>query len=161
MSTVFEICPIPISFYLSYIKELSHPRNLGVLLTLFQPDGADCAHHITATTPGFKNLMTSLYYDIEITKVVVPLNITPNSWICFYSENIVRSVLFPKKLQYNLTSFSFNLKIINFNNFKLVKSKLNPLSKIINSWNHSGLSTYLNYYDRSRPVITWHFFENI
>ena len=37
-----------------------HPRNLGVLLTLFQPEGADYAHHITASTPGFKNLTTSL-----------------------------------------------------------------------------------------------------
>ena len=34
---------------------------MGVLLTLFQPDGADYAHHITARTPGFENLTTSLY----------------------------------------------------------------------------------------------------
>ena len=35
-------------------------RNLGVLLTLFQPEVADYAHHITASTPGFENLMTAL-----------------------------------------------------------------------------------------------------
>ena len=32
---------------------------LGVLLTLFQPEGADYAHHISASTPGFENLKTS------------------------------------------------------------------------------------------------------
>jgi hypothetical protein len=31
-----------------------------VLLTFFQPEGADYAHHITASTPGFENLTTSL-----------------------------------------------------------------------------------------------------
>ena len=31
---------------------LYHPLNLGVLLTLFQPEGADYAHHITASNPG-------------------------------------------------------------------------------------------------------------
>jgi hypothetical protein len=36
------------------------PRNMGVLFTLFQPEGADYAHHITASTPGFENLTTSL-----------------------------------------------------------------------------------------------------
>ena len=35
---------------------LKHPRNLGVLLTLFQSEGADYTHHIT----GFENLTTSL-----------------------------------------------------------------------------------------------------
>ena len=34
--------------------------NLEVLLTLFQPEGADYAHHITASTPRFENLKTSL-----------------------------------------------------------------------------------------------------
>ena len=29
-------------------------------LTLFQPEGADYVHDITASTPGFENLMTSL-----------------------------------------------------------------------------------------------------
>ena len=38
---------------------LQHPRNLGVLFTLFQPEGADYAHHISASTPGFENLKTS------------------------------------------------------------------------------------------------------
>ena len=33
---------------------LKHPRNLGVLLTLFQPEGANYAHNITASTPAFK-----------------------------------------------------------------------------------------------------------
>ena len=35
-------------------------RGLEVLLTLFQPEGADFVHHITASTPGFENLTTSL-----------------------------------------------------------------------------------------------------
>ena len=35
--------------------------DLEVLLTLFQPEGADYVHHITASTPGFENLTTSLY----------------------------------------------------------------------------------------------------
>ena len=42
---------------------LWHPRNLGVLLTLFQPEGADYAHHITASTPRFEKLTTSLIYE--------------------------------------------------------------------------------------------------
>jgi hypothetical protein len=33
---------------------------LGVLLTLFQPEGANYAHHITDSTPGFENLKTAL-----------------------------------------------------------------------------------------------------
>ena len=41
---------------------LQHPRNLGVLLTLFQPEGTDYAHHITGSTPGFGNLTTALAY---------------------------------------------------------------------------------------------------
>ena len=32
---------------------------MGVLLTLFQPEEGDYAHHVTASTPGFKNLTTS------------------------------------------------------------------------------------------------------
>ena len=35
---------------------------MGVLLTLFQPEGADYAHHITASTPGFENLKTALMH---------------------------------------------------------------------------------------------------
>ena len=35
-------------------------RNLGVQLTLFQPEGADYAHQITDSTPGFENLTTAL-----------------------------------------------------------------------------------------------------
>jgi hypothetical protein len=38
--------------------------NLEVLLTLFQPDGADYVHHITASTPGFENLTTSLNWSL-------------------------------------------------------------------------------------------------
>ena len=34
---------------------------LGVHLTLFQPRGADYAHHITDYPPGFENLTASLY----------------------------------------------------------------------------------------------------
>ena len=37
------------------------PPELEVLLTLFQPEGADYVHQITASTPGFENLTTSLY----------------------------------------------------------------------------------------------------
>ena len=37
---------------------LQHPQNLGVLLTLFQPEGAHYAHSIS--TPGFQNLTTAL-----------------------------------------------------------------------------------------------------
>ena len=52
-------------------------------LTLFQPEGADYVHHITASTPGFENLTTSLasmnYFsptgnsNIELTLMVVSL----------------------------------------------------------------------------------------
>ena len=34
--------------------------NLGVQLTLFQPGGADYAHHITACPPGFEILAASM-----------------------------------------------------------------------------------------------------
>ena len=40
---------------------LAGVRNLEVLLTLFQPEGADYVHHITASTPRFENLTTSLF----------------------------------------------------------------------------------------------------
>ena len=33
----------------------------GVLLTLFQPEGADYANPIIASTPRFQNLTTALY----------------------------------------------------------------------------------------------------
>ena len=36
------------------------PPEFEVLLTLFQPEGADYAHPITASTPGFQNLTTAL-----------------------------------------------------------------------------------------------------
>ena len=35
-------------------------RNLGVQLTLLQPGGADYAHHITASPPGFENPAAAL-----------------------------------------------------------------------------------------------------
>ena len=35
-------------------------QNLGAQLTLFQPEGADYAHHITAYPPEFENLPASL-----------------------------------------------------------------------------------------------------
>jgi len=38
------------------------PPEFEVLLTLFQPEGADYAHPITAFTPGFQNLTTALLY---------------------------------------------------------------------------------------------------
>ena len=44
----------------------STPRNLGVLLTLFQPEGSDYAHHIAGSIPGFGNLTTALELDDEI-----------------------------------------------------------------------------------------------
>ena len=36
------------------------------MLTLFQPEGADYAHPITASTPGFQNLKTALLFDDSI-----------------------------------------------------------------------------------------------
>ena len=43
-----------------------HPAwNLIVQLTLFQPGGADYAHHITACTPGFENISTPLHVLIQ------------------------------------------------------------------------------------------------
>ena len=36
------------------------PPEFGVLLTLFQPEGADYAHPIIASTLGFQNLTTAL-----------------------------------------------------------------------------------------------------
>ena len=41
-------------------QKIDDIHTLGILLTLFQPEEADCAHHITASTPGFENLTTSL-----------------------------------------------------------------------------------------------------
>jgi len=35
---------------------------LGVQLTLLQPGGADYAHHITASPPGFENPAAALVY---------------------------------------------------------------------------------------------------
>ena len=42
------------------LRVLQRHRNSEVLLTLFQPEGADYAHHITASTSRFENLKTSL-----------------------------------------------------------------------------------------------------
>ena len=39
------------------------PPEFEVLLTLFQPEGADYAHPITARTPGFQNLTTALSHN--------------------------------------------------------------------------------------------------
>ena len=38
-----------------------HPHIWVDQLTLFQPEGAEYAHHITVSTPGFENLTTSLH----------------------------------------------------------------------------------------------------
>ena len=38
-------------------------RNVWFQLTLFQPDGADYVHRITAFPPGFENLTASLQWD--------------------------------------------------------------------------------------------------
>ena len=48
------------------LGELSPTRNLGVQVTLFQPGGADYAHHITACPPGFENLTASLRVHIHV-----------------------------------------------------------------------------------------------
>ena len=47
---------------------------LGVLLTLFQPEGADYAHHITGSTPRFGNLTTALICDKCNLKIILFLN---------------------------------------------------------------------------------------
>ena len=47
--------------YIKYSDAISRQRNLGVQLTLFQPRGADYAHHITDCPTGFENLKASLY----------------------------------------------------------------------------------------------------
>ena len=55
--------PIFFAFLLSELSlagVLRVLRNLGALLTLFQPEGADYAHHITGSTPGFGNLTIAL-----------------------------------------------------------------------------------------------------
>ena len=39
------------------------PPELGSLLTLFQPEGVDYAHHGTVSIPGFENLTTYLKAD--------------------------------------------------------------------------------------------------
>ena len=36
------------------------PPEFGSSVNLFQPEGTDYAYHITASTPGFENLTTSL-----------------------------------------------------------------------------------------------------
>ena len=36
---------------------------MGVKLSLLQPGGADYAHHITASPPGFENPAAALYYN--------------------------------------------------------------------------------------------------
>ena len=51
----------------SELSLAGHPRNLEVLLSLFQPEGVDYVHHITASTPGFENLTTSLSLILEAT----------------------------------------------------------------------------------------------
>ena len=53
------------SLLLKVLSELSLAGvlNLGVLLFLFQPEGADYAHYITGSTPGFGNLTKALPLD--------------------------------------------------------------------------------------------------
>ena len=38
----------------------SHPESWITVITIFQPGGADYAHHITACPPRFENLTASL-----------------------------------------------------------------------------------------------------
>ena len=64
------------------------PPEFGSSLNLFQPEGADYAHHITGSTPGFGNLTTAhlttaLLYKIEEAFKGSKLNIFVNSYIKF------------------------------------------------------------------------------
>ena len=45
---------------------LQPTRNLGAQLTLLQPGGADYAHHITASPPGFENPAASLHVGVRV-----------------------------------------------------------------------------------------------
>ena len=54
---IFQRSELPLARVLGVLQ---HHRNLGVLLTLFQPEGAHYALPITASTPGFQNLTTAL-----------------------------------------------------------------------------------------------------
>ena len=58
-----EKLPIPLLTYIFLRAVISGgtPEIRGDLLTLFQSEGADYAHHINASTPGFENLRTSLF----------------------------------------------------------------------------------------------------
>ena len=55
-------------------------RNVGVLLTIFQPEGADYAHHITGSTLGFGNLTTALKAD----KICLNKNNNNNNYLFLY-----------------------------------------------------------------------------
>ena len=46
--------------YFAAARGWAPTRNLGVQLTLLQPGGADYAHHITASPPGFENPAAAL-----------------------------------------------------------------------------------------------------
>ena len=51
--------------------ELYPTRNFGVQLTLLQPGGgADYAHHITASPPGFENPAASLFLHKKVPKML-------------------------------------------------------------------------------------------
>ena len=52
------------------------------MLTLFQPEGADYAHPIIASTPRFQNLMTALTCEIAF-KVEIVLH-------SYHPENILK-----------------------------------------------------------------------
>jgi hypothetical protein len=52
---------------------------LGLLLTLFQPEGADYAHYITASAPGFENLTTKALTTKEGPNICLGCSILPFS----------------------------------------------------------------------------------
>ena len=70
----------------------AHTINLEVLLTLFQPEGADYVHQITAGTHGFENLTTYLFF------------------ICFAHENLKK---LPSKVQFYIFDFSVSPDCLN------------------------------------------------
>ena len=77
------------SWYSSYSIYVA-PRNLGVQLTLFQPGGADYAHHITTCPPEFENLTASLILNNE--------SWTYESW--FFYENEIDIYIYIMKQRF-------------------------------------------------------------
>ena len=55
--------PIVIIYHLTVMPRVDGQGGVGVKLTLLQPGGADYAHLITASPPGFENPAASLYLE--------------------------------------------------------------------------------------------------